>query len=147
MPTTHERTTPQSVEGDADQPSGDHRPEQRRWLVPAVVVAVIALVAGVAVAASLLTGDSDGVAISDQVLEAWATGDQATIDEIFAEDVRAFVDTQTVADSISKLTARAPSTGCSCSRETGAAERWGLAGFQPSPWPRPANLPRHVGLT
>ena len=54
-------------------------------------------------AACLLTGDGDGLAISDQVLEAWATGNQATIGEIFAEDVRAFLDTRTVAENREQL--------------------------------------------
>jgi ketosteroid isomerase-like protein len=105
MPTTHEQTAAPGVGGDPDRLLSKHRSERRRWLVPVVVAVIVALIVGVAVAASLLTGDGGGRAVSDQVLEAWATGDQATIDAIFAEDVRAVIDGQMVAESREQLSA------------------------------------------
>jgi ketosteroid isomerase-like protein len=105
MSTTHGQTAAPSIGDDTLRLDDDPRSGRRRWLVPVVVTVIIALIAGIGITVSLLTGDSDGRAIADQVLEAWATGDQATIDSVFAEDVRAVADGQVVAVNRDQLSA------------------------------------------
>lgn len=56
----------------------------------------------------VLTGCSDdggtGESIGETVMEAWATGDQAVIDVIYAEDVQMVLDGETIAENREEIT-------------------------------------------
>jgi hypothetical protein len=58
-------------------------------------------------ASSCSSSDSDeetGAAVADSVMAAWASGDQADIDDIYAEDVVMALDGMTVAESGEEIT-------------------------------------------
>ena len=103
MPTTREETAGRSG-GDAARRVSLRRSALARWLVPVVVAAIIALVAGAVMAVSLLAGNGEAQAAADQVMEAWATGDQTAIDAIYAEDVRMVIDNETLAENRTQIT-------------------------------------------
>lgn len=98
MPTTHEKIGAQSVGSAADGPVGDKGSRRLRWLVPVVVAAILAVGAGVVVV-SRLAEDGEARAAADQVMEAWATGDQATVASAYAEGVRMVIDSETLAEN------------------------------------------------
>ena len=104
MQATPEQARAQYVVSSADRPANDKEPQRPRWLVPLVVSAIVAFVAGAVLAASLVAGDREARAVADRVMEAWSTGDQATIDATYAEDVRMVIDNVTLAENREQIT-------------------------------------------
>lgn len=48
--------------------------------------------------------ESEAASISEMVMEAWATGEQADIDAVYAEDVRMVLDEETIAENREEIT-------------------------------------------
>ena len=71
--------------------------ELTRYLMAAVLVALTSC-------SSSESNDEAGAAVDDSVMTAWATGDQADIDAIYAEDVRMVLDDQTLAENREEIT-------------------------------------------
>ena len=77
----------------------------------AVRKALILMLAAALLSAGCGDGGSDpasaseeAVSVSEMVMEAWATGEQADIDAVYAENVRMVLDDETVAENRDEIT-------------------------------------------
>jgi cell division protein FtsB len=57
-----------------------------------------------ALVADIEKDDGPGESIAELAMEAWATGDQAAIDAIYAEDVQMVIDGETIAENREEMT-------------------------------------------
>lgn len=69
-----------------------------------IITLTVLVLLAVSACSSSDSNDGVGASISEMVMEAWATGDQADIDTVYAENVRMVLDDETLAENREEIT-------------------------------------------
>jgi hypothetical protein len=67
-------------------------------------VLILILLAALLSAGCGADDESEAAAVSEMVMQAWATGEQADINAVYAEDVRMVIDDETLAENREEIT-------------------------------------------